>query len=130
MNARTADHPARDAAAPSGPAAPVAASQPNEFDRRRIERSLTDRKRYRYVSPRVQPVAGGYLVRSPCCSRNVDADGGEVDIALLQTGPAPCPWLLYRKDHAHREWRLHGSYGRLAELLAHLNSDPQRRFWQ
>jgi hypothetical protein len=104
--------------------------RPNEFDRKRIERAIAERKRYRYVSPSVHPVERGYVVRSPCCSRNVDPSGGVVDVALLQYGDAPQPWLLYRKDHASQEWHLHAAYERLVELLEHLNVDPTRRFWQ
>jgi len=53
-------------------------AHPNELDRRRIERALGSRKRYRYVSPIVRGVTGGYLVESPCCSRNIDAEGGVI----------------------------------------------------
>jgi hypothetical protein len=107
-----------------------ASYRPNEFDRKRIERAITGRKRYRYVSPSVHTVGGGYVVRSPCCSRSVDPDGGVVDVALLQYRNAPQPWVLYCKDHEAREWLLHAAYERLTELLEHLNTDPYRRFWQ
>ncbi|MGL1489203.1 hypothetical protein ACSTJH_00065, partial [Vibrio parahaemolyticus] len=50
-------------------------AHPNEFDCKRIERALRSRRRYRYVSPKVSCVSGGYLVESPCCSRNIDAEG-------------------------------------------------------
>jgi len=43
-----------------------------ELVRRRVLRALKSRRRYRYVSPEVAFVAGAWLVRSPCCSRNVD----------------------------------------------------------
>lgn len=113
------------------PEVPVASSwRPNEFDRRRIERALTSRTRYRYVSPSVRPVDGGYLIVSPCCSRNADPDGDIVDIALLLHRPGELPWHLYRKDHGNRQWCLHARNDRLAELLDDLNDDPQRLFWQ
>ena len=107
-----------------------AAYQPNEFDCKRIEQAIAERKRYRYVSPSVYPVGGGYIVRSPCCSRNVDPNGGVVDVALLQYANALRPWLLYRKDHESQEWQLHAAYQQLTALLEHLNADPTRRFWQ
>lgn len=37
-------------------------AHPNELDRWRIVRALTKREHYRYVSPKVTAVAGGYLV--------------------------------------------------------------------
>ena len=58
-------------------------AHPNDFDRKRIERALKARKRYRYVTPRVAAVTDGYRIESPCCSRNIDPDGGVVDVALL-----------------------------------------------
>jgi hypothetical protein len=103
---------------------------PNDFDRRRIERALKARKRYRYVSPNVAAVAGGYRIESPCCSRNIDPDGGIVDVALLIYDGIHEAWQLFRKDHAKRAWELDSTYGRLIELLDELNSDPGRKFWQ
>jgi len=103
---------------------------PNEFDRKRIGRALKARKRYRYVSPSVAPVAGGYRIESPCCSRNVDADGGVVEVALLLFDETRAAWQLFRKDHTERTWQFHSSYGRLIELLEELNADPEREFWQ
>ncbi len=104
--------------------------RPNELDRKRIERAIAGRKRYRYVSPSVYTVGSGYIIRSPCCSRNVDPNGGVVDVALLQYGNGPQPWVLYCKDHEMQEWQPHAAYGRLADLLEHLNTDPDRQFWQ
>jgi hypothetical protein len=104
--------------------------QPNEFDRKRIERALAARKRYRYVSPRVRIVEGGYIIESPCCSRNVDPDGGCIEVALLQYNAGENPWRLYRKQHDRGQWHLHGAFSDLFELLTELNSDPLRLFWQ
>lgn len=104
--------------------------RPNEFDRKRIERALAGRMRYRYVSPSVLTIDGGYIVRSPCCSRNVDPNGGVVDVAMLLYDSPPKAWHLYGKDHDVQEWYLHATYDRLAGLLEHLNADPSRRFWQ
>lgn len=106
------------------------APHPNDFDRRRIERAIQVRTRYRYVSPRVAAVAGGYRIESPCCSRNVDRDGGVVDVALMLYDHDRAAWQLFRKDHAKRAWEFHSSYQRLIELLEQLNADPERLFWQ
>jgi len=102
----------------------------NEFDRKRIERAIAARKRYRYVSPSVVAISSGYVVRSPCCSRKVEPNGSVVDIALLIHASAPQPWRLYRKDHERRQWQLHALYERLGDLLEQLNADPARQFWQ
>ena len=109
---------------------PIVPPQPNEFDRKRIERSLAARKRYRYVSPLVRAVEAGYIIESPCCSRNVDASGGRIDVALLQQIPGGNRWRLYRKQHDQGRWDLHGTYGGLLELLQEVNADPLRLFWQ
>ncbi len=103
---------------------------PNELDRRRIERALRSRQRYRYVRPAVTGVAGGYCIESPCCSRNVDADGGMVDIALLHFDVSGAIWQLFRKDHARKVWELHSVHHRLAAITEILNEDPDRVFWQ
>jgi hypothetical protein len=108
----------------------MAGMHPNEVDARRIARALANRERYRYVSPSVHAVDGGYLVTSPCCSRNIDPDGGVVDVALLLCVDGPYPWLLYRRDHSANEWLLVMSCERLSELLDELNTDPHRLFWQ
>jgi len=113
------------------PAVMSPSCQPNELDRMRIVRALACRKRYRYVSPTVHFVSRGYLIKSPCCSRNIDAEGGIVDIALLlyaqQDRP---PWRLYNKEHSRQEWRLQAQYTGLRELLEDLNADPRRLYWQ
>src|ERR1017187_9076325 len=103
---------------------------PNEVDRKRIERAIEHRKRYRYVSPSVHPIENGYWVKSPCCSRNVDPDGGVVDVAIVQYVQGPRPWRLYRKEHSTTVWHVSAEYERLGDLLEQLNADPQRAFWQ
>ena len=110
--------------------AKTSSAQPNDVDRKRIERALKGRKRYRYVSPRVAAVTGGYHVESPCCSRNIDPDGGLIDIALVLYDPNCPAWQLFRKDHDKEVWEAHSTFGRLAELLDLLNADPERKFWQ
>lgn len=70
---------------------------PNDLDRKRIERALKSRKRYRYVTPSVTTTIGGYRIESPCCSRNIDRDGGVVDVALLLHDAEGARWQLFRK---------------------------------
>lgn len=106
------------------------AAHPNEFDRKRIERAIATRKRYRYVSPQVATVADGYRIESPCCSRNIDPEGRVIDIALMLYDAESEEWHLFRKDHARGTWELHSTYERLIELLDGLNADPERTFWQ
>jgi hypothetical protein len=103
--------------------------QPNEVDEHRILRSLKRRARYRYVSPEVEAEADGYRIVSPCCSRNVDAGGGKIDIARLVCDEQPGVWLLYSRNHVAQSWELQGE-GRLHALLALLCADPQRIFWK
>lgn len=103
---------------------------PNDFDRKRIKRALKDRKRYRYVTPSVMAIVGGYLVRSPCCSRNVDSEGGVIDIAMLTFGNELALWQLHRRDHASPCWREHSTHATLAEALSEMVEDSNRVFWQ
>ena len=111
--------------------APAGCTQPNELDRRRIARALASRQRYRYVSPTVAGITDGYVIRSPCCSRRVDPEGGVVDVAWLEyRAGQERSWNLYGKSHETDQWLLHGSYPRLQDALAVLNQDPDRRFWQ
>src|SRR3990167_6979035 len=77
---------------------------PNEFDCRRIARLLENRRRYRYVEPRVVPIPNGYRIESPCCSRNVDPAGVVIDIALIEHCSDQDPWALYRKVHPEDTW--------------------------
>ena len=108
----------------------VVPAHPNELDCRRIERALRSRQRYRYVSPNVAGVAGGYLIQSPCCSRNIDAEGGVIEIALLHYDGASATWHLLRKDHERGVWILHSTHQRLTSVTDVLNVDPERVFWQ
>jgi hypothetical protein len=103
---------------------------PNEFDQRRIERALAQRVRYRYVAPRVVAMERGYKVESPCCSRNVDAAGGIIDIAMIEYDTSRRAWRLYRKNHEAGEWLLEHVAGKLHEALAVLTEDAGRKFWQ
>jgi hypothetical protein len=105
-------------------------AHPNEFDRKRIERALLSRKRYRYVSPNVVPLTSGYLVESPCCSRNIDSDGGIIDIAFIHYEATSATWQLFRKDHVRETWELHSVHQRLTMATDELSDDPDRLFWQ
>ncbi|OIQ68659.1 hypothetical protein GALL_497450 [mine drainage metagenome] len=99
------------------------------MDRKRIEKILAERERYKYVAPTVLPDVDGYLVRSPCCSRTVDPSGGEIDIARIKYQPGNF-WRLYQMDDGTRHWRAHSEYLSLPVLLARLIADPKREFWR
>lgn len=103
---------------------------PNDVDRKRIERALRLRQRYRYVSPLVRPEPGGYRIESPCCSRSVDKDGGVIDIARLEYMVERYAWRLYRKDHVRAVWTAEGDYLTLTAALRRLNEDSDRVFWR
>jgi len=103
---------------------------PNAVDRKRIEKSLLNRARYRYVTPRVVAVENGYQIVSPCCSRNIDKTGGEIDIALIEFNAARDRWRLSHRDHQAAAWIPYGEYSNLRELLAPLLEDSAREFWQ
>lgn len=107
-----------------------ASPHPNDVDRKRIERALAQRQRYRYVSPYVRKEADGYRIESPCCSRNVDQNGGVIDIARLEYQDQWRIWRLYRKEHVQAQWVMEGEYGSLTAVLQKLNEDPQRIFWR
>lgn len=109
--------------------AAVPGVHPNELDLRRIRRALESRRRYRYVEPRVLGIACGYRIESPCCSRNVDPQGGVIDIARLEPVPASGQWLLQRRDHPGQTWVAHGVFASLGAALDVLNEDPDRLFW-
>lgn len=112
------------------PAARGQALQPNELDLRRIVRLLEKRARYRYVMPLVDTCENGYRIQSPCCSRNIDADGGIIDIAMLEYDAQLDVWKLYRKDHALDRWQFHVLAQRLGEVMDCLAQDTARAFWQ
>lgn len=103
--------------------------QPNEFDRKRIERTVAARRRYRFVKATVRAAEGGLRVESPCCSGRVDPNGGPVNIALLLYRE-PGVWQLHRMDHQAAEWLLHRTYAKLGDLLDELKNDAAQLFWQ
>ena len=107
-----------------------------DFLQHRIEHALRERLRYRYVHPRVLPEGAGYRIESPCCSRNVDREGGVIDIALLQPvgesrvpGEAQMRWQLQPRDHARQCWAQPDGPALLSELLDRLCVDADRVFW-
>ena len=103
---------------------------PNDVDRKRIERALAGRERYRYVTPAVRPMERGYRIESPCCSRNIDENGGTIDIARIEYSPGFLTWRLYRRDHRQNNWEYYAEYATLAALLGELNQDQRRVFWK
>lgn len=98
------------------------------LDRAAIEQGLARRQRYKYVTPRVVAEDGGWKVVSPNCSRAIDPDGGEIDIAWLRPGPQG--WLLHARDHAAGTWVLRSPALPLHQAIALLCEDPNREFWQ
>lgn len=103
---------------------------PNDVDRKRIEKALARRARYHYVTPRVRASESGYRIVSPCCSRNIDKNGGEIDIALIGFTPQGSGWSLFSRDHGGQVWVACGEFSTLASLLELLVTDSERRFWQ
>lgn len=99
---------------------------PNELDRKRIERALISRKH----SPSVTPVKAGYLIESPCCSRNIVNDGGQIDVALFHYDAVSGIWKLFFTNHARGSWKFYSIFHRLASAIVELNTDPERLFWQ
>lgn len=99
-----------------------------DFTLHRVERALRERVRYRYVRPRVWREGGWLRIDSPCCSRNVDPQGGVIDIARLGRTPTGI-WRLESRDHAAGRWVAHTRSERLDELLDLVCIDSERVFW-
>ena len=93
-----------------------------------IERALRDRVRYRYVQPRVLHEGESFRIEAPCCSRNVDPDGGVIDIALL-TPAADGRWSLQVREHGAGAWQMYAEGLSLGEALDTVCVDAERRFW-
>ncbi|WP_245591282.1 hypothetical protein [Derxia gummosa] len=99
------------------------------LDRKRIEKALKDRVRYKYVHPEVLPAEpAGWRIVSPCCSRNVDPDGGVIDIAWIEP-LAEGGWRLHARDHKAQAWIAQQDSPRIDALLEVVKTDPQRVFW-
>lgn len=101
----------------------------HDMDRVRLERALPHRVRYRYVQPHIEAAEDGvgWLVMSPCCSRNIDPEGGVIAIAWFE--PSEGGWSLYHRDHQQDRWVLHEQAPHIQPLLDELCVDPQRVFW-
>jgi hypothetical protein len=95
----------------------------------RILRAIAQRRRYRYVQPRVEREGLGWKIVSPNCSRNIDPGGGEIDIAWFVPANEGA-WLLHARDHARGCWVLKASGLSLADALAAVCEDAQREYWQ
>lgn len=119
---------------PTGPTGPAGdGSSVHDFIRARIERALPQRQRYKYVHPKVVAEGRGWKVLSPNCSRNIDPEGGEIEIAWLlpvEDRDGQGGWLLFARLHAEARWELKLRSAHLVELLDRLCADPQREFWQ
>lgn len=125
MSAKPASRPPRRRK-PAGPQAP----QGNVFDfeRARILQSLERRERYKYVQPRVECEGTGWKIVSPNCSRNIDRDGGDIDIAwLVRKGGQ---WQIHARDHVRGAWVLKAAGLTLTAALDLLCADTAREFWQ
>jgi hypothetical protein len=94
----------------------------------RIVRALGARLRYRYVQPHVQAVPQGWLITSPCCSRNVDPEGGDIPIAWIECTKAGA-WRVHAYDHVHRQWVAHADHNDLPDLMQAVCADVHRVFW-
>ena len=98
------------------------------LDRQRLLRALAARRRYRYVRPRIVPHEDGWRIVSPNCSRNIDPQGGDIDIALLlhlDDGR----WRVHSRDHVQGRWVPCGDFGPLAGAAEPIMADPWREFW-
>ena len=76
----------------------------------------------------MQAVPGGYRIVSPCCSRNIDLNGGLIDIARIEWEAGV--WRLYSMNHACAQWLMHSQVSRLERLMEGLNDDSKGVFWQ
>jgi hypothetical protein len=118
--------PASRKASRSAPRTVVALAQA------RITRALDQRVRYKYVQPRVEVQyegsQAGWKIVSPNCSRNIDTNGGEIDIAWFVQTPDG-RWALHARDHARSNWRLMAVGLSLDAALAQVCADPLRVYW-
>ncbi|HJV63768.1 MAG TPA: hypothetical protein VJ743_22665 [Albitalea sp.] len=99
------------------------------LDQARILRAIARRRRYRYVQPRVEREGLGWKIVSPNCSRNIDARGGDIDIAWLVPVNEGA-WLLHARDHVQGCWVLKASGVSLHAALTAVCDDALREYWQ
>jgi len=107
--------------------APVS-GQVHDLMQHRLERALRQRVRYRYVQPSVLREGESFRIQSPCCSRNVDPDGGLIDIALLVPDKWG-RWCLCSRDHASATWVARFQNQPLDTAMDLLCVDSDRHFW-
>ena len=107
---------------------PAVASNVFAFDAARIHAALQTRARYRYVKPRVVREGRGWKIVSPNCSRNIDPEGGEIDIAWFEPQPRG-RWLVHARDHGQAAWRPLCGAATLASALDLVCADDDRVFW-
>jgi hypothetical protein len=98
------------------------------LEQARIERALVHRQRYRYVQPRVEREGTGWKIVSPNCSRNVDPNGGEIQIAWFEP-QGDGRWALHSCDHRTQAWRTAATAIALDDALERVCTDPLGRFW-
>ena len=113
-------------------AAPAPGARVVALDAHRIRQALAGRTRYQYVRPRVEPEGRGWKIVSPNCSRNIDPQGGDIDIAWFEPGAdttAPDHWRLFARDHGRRAWVCRADGLSLAQALALVCADPDRVYW-
>lgn len=101
---------------------------PGDLIAARIMRMIGQRRRYRYVRPRVLRDGDGWKIVSPNCSRNIDPQGGEIDIAWF-VPLANGRWQAHARDHACAAWVRQGEPGPLPDVLSVVCADPSRVFW-
>ena len=113
---------------PAAASLSVPGGQVLDLMQHRLQRALHQRLRYRYVKPSVLAEGDNLRIQSPCCSRNVDPQGGMIDIALLVPG-ATGRWCLCARDHASGTWITRFQNESLDVVLDHLCVDTERQFW-
>lgn len=99
-----------------------------DFTQRHLERALRERVRYRYVQAHVLREGEAFRIEAPCCSRNVDPEGGVIDIALLTPAPDGS-WSLQARDHVAGTWVPQAQGLSLGEALDTVCVDAERTFW-
>ncbi len=96
--------------------------------RARIERAIARRSRYKYVQARVEREGPAWKIVSPNCSRKVDPQGGDIDIACFVPDEQGL-WRLQSRDHAQACWRTAEDGLTLQAALERVCEDPLRIFW-
>jgi hypothetical protein len=114
---------------PMRPAAVPAADGPvREIFVWQLLKAIGQRQRYKYVQPRIEREGAGWKIVSPNCSRNIDPEGGEIDIAWL-VPVADGQWQLHGRDHVLKRWVLLLQAGQ-QDVIERLVQDERREFWQ